>query len=121
MGALIGILLSLPFVIMTALAIRAFSKQNEPHNSRRLSIGESLTAWFLGMIFVCGGFSKLMPFPGVMGPIWLEERLAPYDLATFARFIAWSEAAIGLLLLFRKTFCSSLPLYCPAAWWPVDI
>lgn len=56
---------------------------------------------FLGIIFLCGGLSKLMPFPGVIGPVWLEERLAPYELATYARFIGWSEATIGALLLTR--------------------
>ena len=57
---------------------------------------------FLGLLFVTGGFSKLMPFPGVMGPVSLEERLEPYDLGLYARFIAWSEALIGLLLLSRR-------------------
>lgn len=56
---------------------------------------------FLGVIFLCGGLSKLMDFPGVMGPTWLEDRLAPYELAMYARFIAWSEAAIGAMLLSR--------------------
>lgn len=56
---------------------------------------------FLGLIFLTGGVSKLMPFPGVMGPVWLEHELAQYGLGTYARFIGWSEALIGALLLSR--------------------
>jgi len=44
-----------------------------------------------------------MPFPGVMGPVWLEQELTPYSLGMFARFIAWSEAIIGLCLLAKPT------------------
>jgi hypothetical protein len=54
-------------------------------------------------MFVSGGLSKLMPFPGVMGPVWLEEVLSPHGLGLYARFIAWSEAAIGLMLLSQLT------------------
>ena len=54
---------------------------------------------FLGGIFFTGGISKLMPFPGVMGPVWLEEVLEPHGLGMYARFIAWSELIIGLMLL----------------------
>jgi hypothetical protein len=69
---------------------------------RRIAAGVAYASRsFLGIIFLCGGLSKLMPFPGVIGPVWLEERLAPYELATYARFIAWSEATIGALLLTR--------------------
>ena len=57
------------------------------------------TRIFLGIIFFTGGMSKLMPFPGIIGPVWLEERLAEYDVGIFARFIAYSEAIIGLLVL----------------------
>lgn len=54
---------------------------------------------FLGLMFLTGGLSKLTEFMGVMGPVWLEERLAEHGLGLFARFIGWSEALIGLLLL----------------------
>ena len=37
-----------------------------------------------------------------MGPADLENTLAPYGLATYARFIALSETGIGLLLLTRR-------------------
>ena len=97
----LGVLLSLPFWLGSLLAVHALLAGNK--FPRVLSLLTSATAWFLGMMFVCGGFSKLMPFPGVMGPVWLEESLAPYQLGTFARFIAWSEAVIGLLLLIRRT------------------
>ncbi len=68
-----------------------------------MMVAELGAAWCLGLIFVGGGLSKLMPFPGVMGPIWLEEELAVYGLGMFARFIAWSEALIGLCLLAKQT------------------
>lgn len=57
---------------------------------------------FLGVMFFCGGMSKLIPFPGIMGPVWLEEALRPYDLGAYARFIAWAEMVIGVLLFSRR-------------------
>ena len=57
---------------------------------------------FLGLIFFTGGMSKLIPFPGVMGPVWLEDALQAYGLGLYAQFIAWSEAFIGLLLFSRR-------------------
>jgi uncharacterized membrane protein YphA (DoxX/SURF4 family) len=60
------------------------------------------TRVFLGLIFFTGGMSKLVPFPGVMGPVWLEQELEQYALALYARFIAWSEMLIGLLLLSQR-------------------
>ena len=58
---------------------------------------------FLGILFLSAGLGKLIPgFPGLMGPPWLEEALAKYDLALFARFIAYSQILIGWLLLSRR-------------------
>lgn len=57
---------------------------------------------FLGLIFFTAGMSKLMPFPGIIGPVWLEERLAPHGLGFFARFVAISQIIVGLLLLTRR-------------------
>lgn len=57
---------------------------------------------FLGVVFFTGGMSKLVPFPGVMGPVWLEEALDPHGLGSFARFVAWAELTIGALLFSRR-------------------
>ncbi|ELR73562.1 hypothetical protein C900_02647 [Fulvivirga imtechensis AK7] len=57
---------------------------------------------FLGLIFFTAGMSKLMPFPGLIGPEWLEQELAPYGLALFARFVAFSQVLVGLLLLTKR-------------------
>ena len=58
---------------------------------------------FLGILFLTAGLGKLVPgFPGLMGPPWLEDVLAKYDLALFARFIAYSQILIGWLLLSRR-------------------
>jgi len=58
---------------------------------------------FLGCVFLFSGLAKLIPgFPNSIGPPWLEARLEPYGLALFARFIAVSELAVGLLLLTRR-------------------
>ena len=57
---------------------------------------------FLGLIFFTAGMSKLMPFPGLIGPPWLEQELAPYGLALFARFVAFSQILVGLLLLTKR-------------------
>jgi hypothetical protein len=57
---------------------------------------------FLGIMFFTGGMSKLIPFPGIMGPVWLEEVLQPHGLGPYARFIAWSELFIAVLLFSRR-------------------
>lgn len=57
---------------------------------------------FLGLIFFTAGMAKLYAghkFPGIIGPVWLEERLAEYELGDFARFIAFAQVIIGFILL----------------------
>ena len=56
-----------------------------------------------GVIFLLSGLSKLLPsFPNVIGPVQLEQALAPHGLALFARFVALSEALIGLFVLLPR-------------------
>lgn len=58
------------------------------------------TRIFLGFVFLGGGMSKLIDgFPGLIGPVWLEEALAEYGLGFFARFVAYSQVFAGLLLI----------------------
>lgn len=60
---------------------------------------------FLGLIFFGAGMSKLYfdhSFPGIIGPVWLEERLAEHGLGMYARFIALSQVIAGLLLLTQR-------------------
>ena len=62
----------------------------------------SAIASFLGLIFFTGGMSKLYfdhRFPGVIGPVWLADRLQEYGLAFFAQFIAAAQITIGLMVL----------------------
>lgn len=62
------------------------------------------TRLFLGGIFFTSGMGKLThgDFPGLIGPVWLEERLAQYGLAMWAQFVGWSQVTIGLLLLSQR-------------------
>lgn len=56
---------------------------------------------FLGIVFAGGGMSKLFAehaFPGVMGPVWLEEELAKYGLGFFAQGVAYAQAIAGFVL-----------------------
>lgn len=60
---------------------------------------------FLGLIFFTAGMSKLYfehQFPGIIGPVWLEQRLAEHDLGMYARFIAGSQIIAGLLLFTQR-------------------
>jgi len=64
-----------------------------------------LTRLFLGFILFGAGMSKLYfehAFPGIIGPVWLEERLAEHGLAFFARFVALAQVLAGLLLLTQR-------------------
>ena len=104
MVALVTGVFCLPFVLLTLAALdMAIHSSSRFHYSRWIVFCESAAAWFLGLVFLTGGMSKLVPFPGVMGPVWLESALEPYGLALYARFIAWAEVVIGLLLLARPT------------------
>ncbi len=62
------------------------------------------TRVFLGLIFFSSGTAKLVhgDFFGIIGPVWLAERLAPYGLGLWAEFVAWSQVLIGLLLLSQR-------------------
>lgn len=102
--ALIMTAASIPLWLAIAARLHAQFKPDSPwQNSKLLWLVEFGSRWFLGLIMFSGGMSKLMPFPGVMGPVWLEEALEPHGLGLYARFIAYSEAIIGASLFFRKT------------------
>lgn len=65
----------------------------------------NLVRVFLGFVFFTAGMAKLFAghkFPGLIGPVWLEDELARYNLGTYARFIAYSQVVIGFLLLTRR-------------------
>lgn len=56
----------------------------------------------LGLIFFTSGMSKLYAdhtFPGIIGPVWLEDELSKYGLGLFARFVASGQVLVGFLLL----------------------
>jgi hypothetical protein len=60
------------------------------------------TGIFLGAIFFTSGMAKVFAehkFPGIIGPVWLEDILAKHDLGLFAQFIAYAQIGIGFLLL----------------------
>lgn len=60
---------------------------------------------FLGLIMFTAGMSKLYfehQFPGIIGPVWLEERLAEHDLGLYARFVASCQILAGLLLFTQR-------------------
>lgn len=59
-------------------------------------------AIFLGFTFWGAGMAKLFAehkFIGWIGPPWLIEEMAKYNLALYATFIAYSQIIIGFLLL----------------------
>jgi hypothetical protein len=62
-------------------------------------------AFFLGFTFFTSGMAKLYAghrFIGWLGPVWLAERLKPFELEFFADFIALSQLLTGFLLLTRR-------------------
>jgi uncharacterized membrane protein YphA (DoxX/SURF4 family) len=62
------------------------------------------TRVFLGLIFFSAGLGKQTHglTPGLIRPVWLEERLAQYGLGLRAQFVAWSQLLIGALLLSQR-------------------
>ncbi|PRY10133.1 DoxX-like protein [Pontibacter ummariensis] len=59
---------------------------------------------FLGYIFLSAGVCKLTHgnFGQMIGPPWLEERLAAYGLGLFAQVVALSQVVCGALLLSQR-------------------
>ena len=60
---------------------------------------------FLGLILFTAGMAKLYfehKFPGLIGPVWLEDELSKYGLGLYARFIAISQILAGLLLFTQR-------------------
>ena len=60
---------------------------------------------FLGLILFTAGMAKLYfehKFPGLIGPVWLEDELSKYGLGLYARFIAISQIVAGLLLFTQR-------------------
>jgi len=59
---------------------------------------------FLGLIFFTSGMGKLTrgDYPGLIGPVHLDEWLAPYGLGLWVQFVAWSQVGVGLLLLSQR-------------------
>lgn len=60
-----------------------------------ISIFLGFTFWGAGMVKLYAGHQ----FIGWIGPPWLVERLAEYDLGLFAEFIALCQISIGFMLL----------------------
>lgn len=61
-----------------------------------------LISIFLGFTFWGSGMAKLFyehRFFGWIGPVWLIERLEPYGLGFYGKFIALSQIAIGYMLV----------------------
>ncbi|WP_100658819.1 hypothetical protein [Alteromonas flava] len=57
----------------------------------------------LAVIYFSAGLSKLFQgFPNIIGPVWLIQELAKYNLATFGYFIALSQVVIGFILFFPR-------------------
>lgn len=66
------------------------------------SLLPNLVSIFLGFTFWTAGMVKLYAghqFIGWIGPPWLVERLAEFDLALYASFIAVCQISIGFMLL----------------------
>ncbi|RLV59637.1 hypothetical protein D5018_10805 [Parashewanella curva] len=60
----------------------------------------TIFAVILGIIYFTAGISKFFHwFPHIIGPIWLIDALAKYNLALFGYFIALSQTIVGALLL----------------------
>jgi len=71
-----------------------------------------VTQVLLAVIYSSAGISKLLPgFPNIIGPVWLIDELAKYELGLLGYFIAFSQAIVGILLFFPQLrLCATLML-----------
>jgi len=72
---------------------------------RVVRLWRAALALFLGFTFFSSGMAKLYAghrFIGWIGPVWLAERLKPFQLDFFADFIAATQILTGFLLLTRR-------------------
>jgi hypothetical protein len=71
-------------------------------SNRLFRFAASFNFIFLGLLFFTAGMGKIFAahaFPGLMGPVWLAERLAEYQLQLFGEFVAVSQILIGFSLV----------------------
>lgn len=63
-----------------------------------------LTRLFLGYVFLSAGFCKVTGghFGQLIGPPWLEAKLAQYGLGFFAQVVAYLQIVCGALLLSQR-------------------
>ena len=62
-------------------------------------------ALFLGLTFFTSGMAKLYyqhQFWGWIGPVWLAEKLQPFQLGLYVAFVAASQVVTGFLLITRR-------------------
>lgn len=62
-------------------------------------------ALFLGLTFFSSGMAKLYyqhQFWGWIGPVWLAEKLQPFQLGLYVAFVAASQIVTGFLLITRR-------------------
>ena len=62
-------------------------------------------ALFLGLTFFTSGMAKLYyqhQFWGWIGPVWLAEKLQPFQLGLYVAFVAASQIVTGFLLITRR-------------------
>lgn len=60
---------------------------------------------FLGLIFFSSGMAKLFAdhqFPNLFNSVWLDVEFGNKDLALYSRFIAYTQAVIGFLLITQR-------------------
>ncbi|UOG74817.1 hypothetical protein MTX78_22220 [Hymenobacter tibetensis] len=70
----------------------------------------------LGITFFTSGMAKLYYnhlFWGWIGPVWLAERLQPFQLGLYVAFIAASQLVTGFLLLTRRFWLLGAVLLVP--------
>ena len=82
------------------LPLRKFSFLYVMKNT--LLVLRNIASVCLGLIFFSSGMGKLFAdhaFPGLIGPVWLEDELTKYGLGLFARFVAFGQVIVGYLLL----------------------
>lgn len=96
----------LPTVYVLALLCGAVAL-HIARSRQRLALLSLYCRVILGLVFFTAGWSKLsfdagLHAPSIIGPVQLITLLEPHGLGLFARFVAFCQAGVGLLLLSER-------------------